>query len=52
MAKRATALLSELEGLKNAFGGDAASEKLALLSGLNRARFSRADDVLRLHELL
>ncbi|MHC4844845.1 MAG: hypothetical protein ACYTCU_01650 [Planctomycetota bacterium] len=52
MAKRATALLSELEGLKDRFGGVVSATKLALLSGLRRARFSRADDVLRLHELL
>jgi len=52
MAKSATVLLRELEGLKYGFGGDAAAAKLALLSGLRRARFSRAADVVRLHELL
>jgi len=52
MAKRATSLLRELEGLRYAFGGDAAKPKLALLSSLRRARFSRAADLLQLHELL
>ena len=44
--------LRELVGLKNGFGQDAARRKFELLSALDRGRFSRAADVLALHEHL
>jgi hypothetical protein len=52
MVASASGLLRELEGLKATFGAETAGRKLALLSGLARARLSRAADVLRLHEQL
>ena len=52
MATSATALLRQLESLKTEFGGDPARRKLELLGQLDRSKFTRARDLLRLHELL
>ena len=52
MAKRASALLKQLEKLKNTYGGDAVAQKLSLLAKLEGQRLGKADEVLRLHEFL
>jgi hypothetical protein len=44
--------LRRLEALRFAFGAAASREKRALVAGLSRARFTRTDAVLRLHEAL
>ena len=52
MAVKASALLRQLETLKNTYGGDAAAHKLDLLVRLARRRLEKADEVHRLHEIL
>jgi hypothetical protein len=45
-------LLQQIDELKNAYGGDAAGRKLALLDALGRRALGSAAAVLRLHEFL
>ena len=52
MAKRAASILRELERRKTDFGHGAGHAKLALLQTLHRRRLGRAQEVLRLHEVL
>ena len=52
MSKQATAILGHLERRKADFGEAAGARKLDLLRQAARARFARASEVLRLHEVL
>lgn len=51
-ARSPTGLLRALEQTKATFGGDAATQKLALLQALDEVRMPTAAAVLRLHEVL
>jgi hypothetical protein len=48
----ATVLLRKLEALKLTYGGDAAAQKVALMTALDRSSFARASALLRFHEVL
>lgn len=52
LPERTAALLRRLEALRDAYGGDAASSKLAILEALRARRLSTSSQVLRLHERL
>jgi len=56
MARRrtqsASSLLKQLERLRESYGGDAGTNKLALLGKLEGSRFARAKELLRFHEVL
>ena len=51
-AQSPTSALKQLERLKDSYGGEAAANKLGLLESLERARFERAKELLRFHEVL
>jgi len=52
MPERPTRLLQQLERLKIEYGAGVGPRKLTLLVGLGKRRLERADEVLRLHEVL
>jgi hypothetical protein len=52
MPEKSSALLRQLEKLKNTYRGDAAARKLHLLNMLARGRLERSNEVYRLHEFL
>ena len=51
-AQSPSSALKQLERLKDSYGGEAAAHKLGLLESLERARFERAKELLRFHEVL
>ena len=52
MTEKTSTLLRQLEKLKNAYGGDAARQKLDLLRKLEHRRLQKASEVHRIHEFL